>query len=252
MAWTREASYVDPDVRLFDLVYCCRLYAEATDFDAALTRLWDATDSQVDLSQPRHRELTVEWLRAWGCRTLRREDNELTLHALEAWWRRWLHELHAVDATLDELTDHDLDIAARAYGDLASTHAAHRQLSGRLADVNFGPTAAAKTLFAIRPKALLPWDEAIRRVLGYDGHPRSYRDAIVRARRELSEAVADAGVPAERLPEIVGRPASPPPKLIDEHDWVRHARGHAPPSNQQLQDWLRLFDGPPIGEDASS
>lgn len=227
-------------MRLFDLVYCCRPYAEATEFDASLTRLWEATDGQVELSRPGHRELTIGWLRAWGCRTLRLEDTELTLRVLEDWADRWLDALHAVDSTIDELTDDELDVAARAYGDLAFTPAAHREFRGRLLDVNFGPTAAAKTLFAIRPKALLPWDGAIRRALGYDGSPASYREAVVRARHEISEAVADAGVPSARLPEVVGRPASPPPKLIDEHDWVRHSEGHEPPSGQQLQEWLRL------------
>lgn len=145
-------------VRLFDLVYCCRLYAEATGFDASLTRFWEAADGEVDLSRPEHRELTLGWLRAWGCRTLRVEDTDLTLRVLEHWAGAWLEALHAVDSTLDELTDDDLDVAARAYGELAFTHAAKRQHGVRLVDVNFGPTAAAKTLFAIRPKALLPWD----------------------------------------------------------------------------------------------
>jgi hypothetical protein len=230
-------------MRLFDLIYCCRLYGEATGFDASLSRFWEATDGRVDLARAGHRELTLQWLRDWGCRNLRLEDTELTLLVLERWADRWLDALPGAESTLDELTDDDLDATARAYDELAFAHAAHRRHGDRMVQVRFGSTAAAKTLFAIRPRALLPWDEAIRRALGYDGSAGSYRDAIVRARDELNEVVAEVGVPAEQLPEVVGRPLSPPPKLIDEHDWVRHAAGHTPPSEEQLREWLELYGG---------
>jgi len=58
-------------MRLFELVYCCRLYGESTGFDAALATFWDATGRRADLLRDDHRELTLEWLRRWGCRTLR-------------------------------------------------------------------------------------------------------------------------------------------------------------------------------------
>jgi hypothetical protein len=228
-------------VRAFDLVYCCRLYGETVGFDASLARFWDATGDRVDLAQPDHRELTVAWLRSWGCRNLRVEDTQITLALLADWAGRWQQRLHAVETTLDDLSDKELDVAAAAYEDLAFRPAARRQQGNRLIDVKFGPTAAAKALFAVRPRALAPWDDAIRKALGYDGSAQSYRDALVRARRELNEAVADAGVPAEQLPDLVGRPLSPPPKLIDEHDWVRYAAGHVPPSELELRAWLRLF-----------
>ena len=228
-------------MRLFDLAYCCRLYAEATEFDASLAQLRTATSDSVDLSRADHRQLTLEWLRRWGCRTLRVEDTNITLDVIARWADRWVGRLPPADRALDALTETDLDAVASAYGELASAPAARRRHGGGLVDVTFGPTAAAKTLFAIRPEALLPWDKAIRDALGYDGGPASYREAIIRARRELVEAAREAGVPTERLPELVNRPLSRPPKLVDEHDWVRHAMGHDPPDKMRVQDWLRML-----------
>ena len=154
------ARIVDVGVRLFDLDYCCRLYGEATGFDASLRKFWEATERKVDLTRADHRQLTLQWLRDWGCRTLRVEDTEMTLEVLEGWAGKWLDELHAVDTTLDDLGEDELEVAARAYDELATTYAAQREYNGKLIPVKFGATAAAKTLFAIRPNALLPWARA--------------------------------------------------------------------------------------------
>jgi hypothetical protein len=232
---------VEGRMRLFELVYCCRLYGETTGFDISLARFWEATGRRVDLTDADHRGLTVTWLRQWGCRTLRVEDTAMTLDALARWADRWADELHPAGTTLDDLTDAQIDVAARAYDELAGAKAAQRRHRDGLVAVRFGATAAAKTLFALRPDALLPWDEAIRRALGYDGSADSYRAAIVRARRELGEAVAESGVAAGKLPALVGRPDSPPPKLIDEHDWVRYAARHEPPTPAELERWAALM-----------
>ena len=213
-------------MRLCDLEHRCRLFGESPGVDDSLARFREATGGHADLTLPDHREATVVWLRRWGCRTLRVADTAMTLDALAAWAERWSGELHAPGTPIAGLTDEQIDVAARAYEDLASTRAAHRRHRDGLVPVRFGATAAAKALFAVRPDALPPWDEAIRRALGYDGGAGSYRAAIVRARSELAEAAADGGVEIEALPALVGRPHSTPPKLVDEHDWVRYAAGH--------------------------
>jgi hypothetical protein len=234
-------------MRAFDLVYCCRLYAEVAGFDRALATFRERTEGRADLRDGEHRVLTLEWLRRWGCRNLAVEDTRLTLAALETWAASWWDRLQGPDVTLDRLTDAHIELAADAYADLAAMHAAHRRARDRRVAVTFGATAAAKTLYAVRPEAFLPWDDAIRRALGFDGGRDAYRDALRRARAELTEAVADAGCAAAELPAFVGRPASSPPKLIDEHDWVRYARGHAPPEAAELARWIRLLDGTTAG-----
>jgi hypothetical protein len=225
-------------MRIFELAYCCRLYAEGTRYDVALARFLEGTGGTVDLNDARHRALTLQWLRDWGCRSLRREDDERSSEALRGWWNEWGDALPPPDATLDSLDDDSLDAASQAYGDLAQRIGPRRQLPDRLIDVRFGPTTAAKAMYAVRPNAFLPWDDAIRKKLGYGEDAGSYRHALVRARSELEEAVQTAGIDPHELPALIGRPQSTPPKLVDEHDWVRYTLGHEPPTRSELERWL--------------
>ena len=105
--------------------------------------------------------------------------------------------------------------------------------------VRFGATAAAKALYALRPDACPPWDEPIRAHHGWDGSAASYRAALERAGAELAEAAASAGVTVAELPALIGRPESSPPRLVDEHDWLRVTRGHQPPAPEELERWWR-------------
>ena len=130
-------------MRLFDLAYCCRLYAEGTGYDLALARFLQGTNGAVDLHSPEHRDLTLQWLRDWGCRGLRREDNAASSRTLRQWWEDWAEILPATHVTLDALDDYGLDVAAEAYGDLARRPAARRQHRNGVINVRFGPTTAA-------------------------------------------------------------------------------------------------------------
>jgi hypothetical protein len=58
------------------------------------------------------------------------------------------------------------------------------------------------------------------------------------ARDELAEAVRDAGIDPHELPAFIDRRQSTPPKLVDEHDWVRYTLGHEPPTRDELEQWL--------------
>lgn len=231
-------------MRVFELAYCCRLFAESAGADTSSERFAEATGGRVDLQDPVHRGLLLQWLREWGCRSLRREDDARTSEALGDWWETWRGALPPARTTLDALDDRALGAASEAYGDLAQRAGPRRQLQGRLLDVRFGATTAAKAMFALRPHAFVPWDDAIRRALGFGSDADSYRRALHRARTELDEAAHDAGVATEDLPRLIGRPHSTPPKLIDEHDWVRYTARHAPPAREEVKRWLDwLSDG---------
>jgi hypothetical protein len=225
-------------MRLVELAYCCRIFGETTGYDQALARFVGGTGGAVNLEDPRHRALTLQWLREWGCRSLRTEDDKRSSRALKAWWAKWSAALPAVEATLDTLEEDALDAAADAYADLASRIGPRRQLPDRVIDIQFGPTTAAKAMFAVRPNAFVPWDNAIRKKLGYKTDAASYRQALARARDELREAVRDADVDPADLPRLIGRPESTPPKLVDEHDWVRYSLGHEPPTRDELEQCL--------------
>jgi hypothetical protein len=193
--------------------------------DSSSRKLAEATGGQVDLAIPAHREAAITWLRAWGCRHLRRADTMRTSEALRTWWADWGARFPGDHETLTGLGEAELITAGQAYDALRARPAARRSVQGREFDVAFGDTATAKLLFAIRPQVFPPWDESIRLAFGRPGGG----DAYVRLLR-LSAAALDGlarrlAVPVGGLPEILGRPGSSPPKVIDEYLLIRITRG---------------------------
>jgi hypothetical protein len=54
---------------------------------------------------------------------------------------------------------------------------------------------------------------------------------------------AEAGVSVAVLPELVERPNSSPPKLVDEYNWVVKTKRMPPPAPEELlrwAEWARL------------
>ena len=116
---------------------------------------------------------------------------------------------------LSDLTDPVIDQIAAAYAALAAV-----PVSAGAVRRTLGPTAAAKALFALRPRAVMPWDAAIAARL------HGARDAAAFARhlrlgRSWSQAVlAETGMPADEIAILVGRPGMPLAKLLDEYLYV--------------------------------
>jgi len=203
-----------------------REFADLTGGDTSSSRLRDATGGEVDLAVSAHRTALLTWLRSWGCRHLRVADTRRSSRALGVWWDRYGGSMSKPSRALVAMSPRELASAAAAFGALAIAPAAWRSLPVGRASVSFGETAAAKALFAIRPLAFPPWDEPIRGALGLRaaGGPgyRSYLERVALALRGLSERF---GVPVDELPAALGRPASSPPKLVDEYLWMRVNRG---------------------------
>ncbi len=180
----------------------------------------------TDLRRSGDRDVLIRWLRSWGCRHLRVEDHVRTSRALQAWARSWLDGLP--QGALAELTAAEIDATSRAYEALAARSAAFSSRAGALVTVTFGPTAASKALYALRPAALPPWDAPMRAALGFGadgpGYAR-YLDLCASAVRGLARR---AGIEPEDLPAAVGRPASTAARLIDEYLWRTLTRGQTP------------------------
>ena len=138
-------------------------YAVVTNYDASLHELLHVTGGAADLSQQAHRTAALGWLRAWGCRHLRRADEERTSEVLRHWWDEWAASLPSPDLEITSLTSAALLDIENAYDSLATQRAAGRAVQGaeEEVEVTFGDTATAKTLFAVRPRAFPPWDEPI-------------------------------------------------------------------------------------------
>ena len=189
--------------------------------DASSQKLARATGGQVDLAVEAHRIAAIGWLRSWGCRHLRRADTPLTSQALRTWWDDWGAQLPGDHETLTGLGEADLALAGRAYAALRAAPAAHRTVKGRDLDVAFGDTAAAKLLFAIRPQVFPPWDEAIRLAFGRPGGADAYVRMLRLSAAALTGLAARLDVPVSDLPQVLGRPGSSPPKLVDEFLLIR-------------------------------
>jgi hypothetical protein len=198
-------------------------FAAAARVDASSRKLAEATGGHVDLATPAHREAAITWLRAWGCRHLRRADTPRTSEALRTWWAAWGARLPGGQQTLTGLSGAEMITAGRAYDALRARPAARRSVQGRDVDVAFGDTATAKLLFTLRPQVFPPWDEAIRLAFGRPGGGDAYARLLRLSAAALDGLARRLAVPVGGLPEILGRPGSSPPKLVDEYLLIRIA-----------------------------
>ena len=193
--------------------------------DASSRKLAAATGGHVDLAIPAHRAAAITWLRAWGCRHLRRADTTRTSEALRTWWNDWGARLPGEHETLTGLGEAELVLAGQAYDALRTTPAARRTVRGHELDVAFGDTATAKLMFALRPQAFPPWDEAIRLAFGRPSGGAAYVRMLRLSAAALDGLAQRLSVQVGDLAEVLGRPGSSPPKLIDEYLLIRITKG---------------------------
>ena len=204
---------------------CLADYAALTSYDASLNRLYQATQGAApDLMIESHREAVLDWLRSWGCRHLRRVDTNRSSEALLDWWETYEVDLPRPGVQITQMTDQHLSIVGEVYEDLRVHPAAGRSLSRGDVDVLFGDTAAAKTMFVVRPEAFPPWDEPIRLAFGWTGGGAAYHDFLVKVSTAILGLASRMQVPPDQLPTLLNRPNSTPAKIVDEYLWVKITR----------------------------
>ena len=202
-----------------------RAFAAIAGPETSLAALRDATSPELDLAVRVHREALLRFLRAWGCRHLRRDDTGRSSRALASWWSRFAPPLPPATARLTDLNDEQLASLGQAYAALARSSAALRASSRGDIPVSFGDTAAAKALFAIRPQAVPPWDEPMRRAFGWGRVDAAEYATFLAAVREALDGLAERlRVEPADIPAALDRPASSPVKVVDEFLWVRITR----------------------------
>ena len=204
----------------------CRAYEIQTTYDASLHRFRRIIHPSFDALRADHRKALLEWLNDWGCRQFALAYHPLASTNLEAWANKWLATLPSEDLQLTDLSSLEIRDVAVAYEALSKELASRRkQRNGTLSLVHFGATGAAKSMFAIRPKIVAPWDDPIRKALGYDESATSFAAYLSDVATSLKALAAEAGTAVAGLPALVGRPESPPPKLIDEYNWMVITKG---------------------------
>lgn len=202
-----------------------RLRAAVIEFGAFLRpdRSWEAlraaTQPRINPGWPTHQRALLTWLNAWGCRIRypRQGEPDMFSDGVAGWWDRCGAALPAAGAVLTELSDGHIEALGDCFGDLVSVRVAP---TGR----RLGPTAASKMLYALRPEALLPWDDAIathlhgaRDARAYAGHLRLGRDWGLRL---LAEAAMDEAALAVAL----GCPGRRLVKMLDDYCYIVYTR----------------------------
>lgn len=199
-------------------------YGALTGYDVAFRQLLASAGGQVDLARADHRAAVVNWLRAWGCRHLRRAGTDEAAAALDRWWAAWGDALPAADVAITHLDEQQLRIVERAFEELRAARVPGRGPGERRFEVVVGDTAAAKVFFVVRPLAFLPWDDATRLAFGWWGGGLAYADLLRLSARALHRLANRLGVEDADVPAALGRPVSTPPKLVDEFLWMRISR----------------------------
>ena len=227
-------------VMLSDLAFACHVYGGMSDYDSSYLRFMKATGGAADLGDAAHRRALLTWLNKWGCRQFKTDHHDQASSAILEWSNQYVGSLFPRDRELLHLGQTDVAAAAAAFQSLSVRTASHKTRKKSTYAVSIGPTGAAKVLFAIRPHALPPWDEKIRRHLGYDGSRASYLAYLGHVRSVLEELAGlceREGFALADLPRKLGRPQSTLPKLIDEYYWVTITRGCKPPDPHTLRRW---------------
>lgn len=217
---------------LLELKRACRLYSENTNFDQTYSEFRSSTNPWPDLTRREHRDALLHWLRQWGARQFAVASHELASQEILTWYDKHISHLVPAEKNLWELTEHDLRHVRQAYASLSSRTAALIDVDGHQLQRTVGPAGTTKILFALRPRAFLPWDAAIRKRLRYGVDAHSYVSYL----RRVSQLLGDlelhcqrAGFPLVELPQWLGRPDSSHPKIVDEYCWATLTRKlHAP------------------------
>ena len=204
-----------PRPTLADLRAAVTTFSALGDVDRATRELRAATGRELDLAEPGHRDALLVWLNAWGCRIRTPRPGERTSFqdSIAAWWTEWRPRLPS--RPLHRLTDRDIARLGEAHASLAglpaTTGGAPRTLSS---------TAAAKALFALRPRTVMPWDAAIALALhgARDGDAFAHHQAL--GRDWAAALLADTGLTEPRLAAAAGRPGASLAKLLDEYCYI--------------------------------
>ncbi len=231
------------NVTLCKLALASTMYDSLMPFNSSLERLSKATGGSIDLTNPAHRFSLLEWLNDWGCRHLSEDQHDVASNSISNWYQVDGTGLFTNKKPLWELGDHELEAAGHAYGSLKDKTGAWRVRGGRKLEVHIGATAASKILFAIRPKALMPWDEAMRISYKCDGSPESY-SRYLKTIRNLTSHIGvlcrNKGFQIDDLPKELGRPNSTVLALVNEYIWVTETRKIELPSSHTLAQWAGL------------
>lgn len=222
----------DDAIRLCYLPLTCFAFDAITHYSSSLEDFRRRAALPVNLADSKHRDALLDWLNAWRTRMPARVFESAEL---EDWHCKHEEALPPAERHLWHLSDEDIRAAESAYRDLCSQKGWG------------GGTAASKVLFAVRPNALPPWDDAtrkeLRRVLrdpNAAGHWRRYGMYLEWCREQACSLKSEcklAGFDIGELPCRLNQPKATVAMLINEHIWVRYAKNKSFPTPADIRQW---------------
>jgi len=231
------------DVTLGKLAVASLLFNSLTPYNTSLATFRSATGDRMDLAIQEHPNALMNWLNDWGCRHLSKDQHQVASKSILDWYQTNCATLFSDKTPLWQLEDQEIETAANVYGSLKDKTGAQRVRGGSKRKVHIGPTAASKVLFAIRPQALMPWDEAMRISFECDGSPESYFKYLITIRNltlHIGNLCRNKGFQIDDLSRELGRPESTVLALVNEYIWVTVTRKVGLPSPETLMQWAAL------------
>ena len=193
----------------------------ATGADPSYAALLAVTGPRIDPAIAAHRQALHRWLNAWGCRIRYPKPGEPDRFdtAMTIWWDRRGIALGKVRAPLARLSHADIQILSDAYEDLSRSAVA---ADTRGHDRTMGPTAAAKCLYALRPRSVMPWDLLIAQRLHGGRDRAAFAQHLTFGRRWANQLLQDSGLGEEQLVAELHRPGASLARVLDEYCYLRY------------------------------
>ncbi len=228
-------------MRIAELAFASYVYSGMSNYDDSYIQFLRSTAPSLDLSLPQHQTALLEWLNDWGCRQFAKDYHSAAALEVAKWYKKHKSEICAIKSEITSLTPTEYRTIERVYADIVSRTACRKPLQGgRWSTVQIGPTGASKILFALCPRATIPWDSAMRAKFELDGSAQDYVLFLHQVRKELQSLRLDCakhGIKIRELPAILGKPKVGLAKLVDEFHWVTISRNCPAPSDIQARRW---------------
>lgn len=220
-------------MRLLHLRIACYLYNQFTNYDQSYSEL-SKKYQNLDPNKTEHVIALIKWLRSWGCRQFKKDNEDISIEGIMDWYRSKESRIPRRNVCL---MDYDLDKNKKSIIDvfdtLSESKVAMKQQRGYKSDVHMGPVGTAKTLFALRPNLFSPWDKKIYESAEFKlkGNGSGYVEYLSKVKKELEEirgSLKNTNINWNELFDYLQKEHKSYPKLIDEYYWVTITKGCDP------------------------
>jgi hypothetical protein len=228
----------------FDIACASYLYESMTDYARSLDRFRTriGVENDLDLTKEDHRYALLKFLNDWGCRNLAKDWHGLAAVELERWYCGARERLDSFGGPLSALDARSRRDLVDVFDELSTPIVARKKSKGHEVIVSFGPTAASKTLFVLRPSLFPAWDGPICKKLGYERDGESYAQFAKNVHDKIDESeqrCKQRGFILEGLPRILGRPSyTTLVQLFIEYYWITLTRGVSLRGRAEISEWL--------------